>query len=123
MINCKRYYNYEKDNKGYLLFQTPLTLHMFYHSLGYCDTDTAHDAVHALDKENINEKCLACNIKLLKINHVTSALIVSPMSTQISIKLSNILKCKTSTGSFHISVHILISKQMIQTGLIVKQSG
>ena len=52
MINCKRFYNY--DNKRDLLFETPLTLHLFYHSLGYCDTDTAHGAVHALDKENIN---------------------------------------------------------------------
>ena len=65
MINCKRFYNY--DNKRDLLFETPLTLHLFYHSLGYCDTDTAHGAVHALDKENINEISLACNMKLLKL--------------------------------------------------------
>ena len=63
---------------------------MFSHSLGYCDTDTAHGAVHALDKVNIDEKCLKCKNKLLKLNHVNRIQCVNCYSAQCFVCKSSV---------------------------------
>ena len=65
------YMEYQRDTNGLNYFATEPTLHLFRHSLGYCDEKTAHPARHAIDKQTTDElRCLKCGKQLIKLNHV-----------------------------------------------------
>ena len=73
---------YQRDTNGLNYFATESTLHLFRHSLGYCDEETAHPIRHAIDRHITEEKCLNCGEKLIKITHVNRIQCVQCYSAQ-----------------------------------------